>query len=133
LARPLDGRQVVLDATAILAVLFNEPGSEQVLPVLQNAAVSAVNLAELYAQLLRRGVKPDLAWKSLQDLGLEVCPFDAEQARVAGELAEPSRDSHLSFGDRACLALGVQRKAAVYTTNAAWKRLELGVEMEVIR
>jgi ribonuclease VapC len=127
-------RVAVLDATAILAALFNEAGSDVVLPVLQHALVSTINLAEAHALLLRRGVKADLSWRSLQDLGCEVCPFDGEQARLAGELAAQSRTSTpLSFGDRACLALAMARKATVYTTDAAWKNLNLNVEVEVIQ
>lgn len=132
MAKPVDSRAVVLDATAILAVLFNEPGSEKILPLLQNAAVSAVNLAEVYAQLLRRGVKADLAWKNLQHLGLEVCPFDEVHARLASELAEQAQNSNLAFGDRACLALAIQRRATVHTTSAGWKKLDVRVEVEVI-
>jgi ribonuclease VapC len=126
-------RQVVLDATAILAVLFSEPGSDAVLPLLQNSAVSAMNLAEVHAQLLRRGVKADLAWKSLQDLGIEICPFNEEHARLAGELGGASRRITLSGGDRACLALAIARRATVYTTDAEWERLGLGIDVKVIR
>lgn len=102
------------------------------MPVLQHALVSAVNLAELHAQLIRRGVQADRAWQSLHDLGVEVFPFDEEQARLAGELAGSARRIALSAGDRACLALAIARKATVYTTNAAWKGLNLGVKAEVI-
>lgn len=120
----------VLDSSAVLAVLFDEPGSETVVRLLQGAMVSAVNLAELHGSLLRRGVKGDFAWTRIAELGCEVCPFDEEQARVAGELA---MRTGLSFGDRACLALALQRKATVYTTDAAWKDLGIGIEVEVIR
>jgi PIN domain nuclease of toxin-antitoxin system len=133
LAKPIDSRPIVLDATAILAVLFSEPGSERLPPLLQRSAVSAVSLSEAYVHLLRSGVKPALAWKSLQELGLEVCPFDVQQAHLAGELVEATSNSRLSLGDRACLALALQRNAVVYTTDAAWKELNAGVDVELIR
>ena len=120
----------VLDSSAILAVLFNEPGSEAVLPLLEGALVSAVNLAEVHGSLLRRGAKADFAWTRVVELGCEVCPFDAEQARLAGEL---STRTGLSAGDRACLALAMEHKATVFTTDRRWKDLELGIEVEVIR
>jgi PIN domain nuclease of toxin-antitoxin system len=44
-----------------------------------------------------------------------------------------TRPYGLSLGDRACLALAIRRKATVYTTDAAWKNLNLGIEVEVIR
>jgi len=65
--------------------------------------------------------------------GCEMSFFDDLQARLAGELIARTRPYGLSLGDRACLALAIQRKAAVYTTAAAWKNLALGIEVEVIR
>jgi PIN domain nuclease of toxin-antitoxin system len=126
-------KPVVLDATAILAALFNEQGSEAVLKVLHLAAVSAVNLAEVHRYLLNRGVKPNDAWRVLLDLGCEICPFDEQQARFTAELAASSRKMPLSFADRACLALAIARKATVFTIDSAWKNLDLGVDVQVIR
>ena len=75
-----------------------------------------------------------LTWlgRVFSNLGVEVCLFDAGQARLAGELATTSRGTPLSLGDRACLALALQRKATVYTTNAAWRKLGLEIEVETI-
>jgi ribonuclease VapC len=125
--------KVVLDASAILAVLFSETGCDALVPLLDGALASAVNLAEVHAVLVRRGVDADVAWRQLEALGCEFSPMDAEQARVAGELAGRRGAGELSLGDRACLALAIQRKATVYTTIAAWKKLALGIEVEVIR
>jgi PIN domain nuclease of toxin-antitoxin system len=124
------GSAAVLDSSAILAVLFSEPGSDVVVPLLDGAMVSAVSLAEVHGSLLRHGAKADFAWNRIGELGCEVCPFDEEQARVAGELLIRAE---LSAGDRACLALAIDRKATVYTTDRRWKNLELGIEVEVIR
>jgi len=65
--------------------------------------------------------------------GCEFSFFDDVQARIAGGLVKFTRPYGLSLGDRACLALAIQRKAAVYTTDAAWKNLDLGIEVQVIR
>lgn len=124
---------VVLDAPVILAVLFNELGSDAVVPLLEGALVSAVNLAEVHTVLVRRGVEAGVAWRQLLGLGCEVCPMDEEQARIAGDLAGRSRTKELSLGDRACLALAMRRKATAYTTNAEWKTLELDIEIAPIR
>jgi ribonuclease VapC len=123
----------VFDATAIVAVLFKEPGSDAILAQLDGALVSTVNLAEAQAALLRRGAKADFAWRRLVDLGCEIVPFDQEQARLAGQLPQGTRVNGLSLGDRACLALAIERKATVYTTDATWKNLGLGIGVEVIR
>jgi ribonuclease VapC len=123
----------VLDSSAILAVIFNEPGNEKVAPLLQGALLSAVNLAEVHTRLLLRGSPADFAWSRILSMGCEVCPFDFEQARATAELIAHTRPLGLSLGDRACLALAIQRHATVYTTDRAWKTLDLGIEIEVIR
>ncbi|MGD1061668.1 MAG: type II toxin-antitoxin system VapC family toxin [Terracidiphilus sp.] len=123
----------VLDSSAILAVIFNERGGDQVLPLLDGGLLSAVNLAEVHTRLLLRGAGADFAWRRVMEFGCEICFFDDQQARVAGELVVQTRPYGLSLGDRACLALAIQRKAAVYTTDAAWKNLGLSIEVNVIR
>lgn len=123
----------VLDASAILAVIFNEPGGDAVLPLLDGGLLSAVNLAEVHARLLHRGADADFAWQRIAALGCEICSFDGPMARVVAELAPQTRPWGLSLGDRACLALAIQRQATALTTDRAWKNLNLGIEIEVIR
>lgn len=123
----------VLDSSTILAVIFNEPGGDRVAPLLQGALLGSVNLAEVHTRLLLRSVPADFAWSRILSLGFDVCPFDEGQARIAAELIARTRPLGLSLGDRACLALAIQRKATAYTTDRAWKTLDLGIEVEVIR
>jgi PIN domain nuclease of toxin-antitoxin system len=47
---------VVLDASAMLALLNQEPGAATVLGVLDRAVISAVNLAEVYTRLIDGGM-----------------------------------------------------------------------------
>ena len=123
----------VLDSSAILAVVFNERGSDQVLPLLDGGLLSAVNLAEVHTRLLLRGAGSDFAWRRVMEFGCEICFFDDRQARVAAELIAQTRPYGLSLGDRACLALAIERKAAAYTTDAAWRNLGLSIAVNVIR
>jgi len=123
----------VLDSSAILAVIFDEPGSDRVAPLLQGALLSSVNLAEVHTQLLLRDVPDAFSWSRILGMGFEVCPFGEEEARITAELIAQTRSLGLSFGDRACLALAIQHQAPVYTTDRAWKSLALGVEVEIIR
>ena len=116
-----------------MAVVFNEPGGDVVLPLLQGGLLSTVNLAEVHTRLLLRGAATGHAWSRVMEFGCEVCFFDDHQARLTGELIAQTRPYGLSLGDRACLALAIQRKATVYTTDAAWKNLGLGIDVEVIR
>jgi ribonuclease VapC len=121
------------DASAVLAVLLNEPGGAAIAATLENALLSTVNLAEVHTRLLLRGIPSDRAWGRVQSLHCEACPFSEEQARIAAELITATKPYGLSLGDRACLALALDRKAAVYTTDRLWKSLPLGIEVQVIR
>jgi ribonuclease VapC len=126
--------RIVLDASAILAVLHQERGHEKLTPaLLSNAVASTVNLAEVQCKLVIRGVAPDDAWQAVLSLVREVVPFSPEHARLAGDLAAKTRPLGLSLGDRACLALGLASKAAIYTADSSWSKLKLGVRMHFIR
>jgi PIN domain nuclease of toxin-antitoxin system len=129
--------KAVFDTSALLAVINVEAGAERVSKLLSelssNALISAVNLSEAQAVLIHRGTPDDEAWELLSELNLEVAAFDAEQARTAGVLISQTRKFGLSFGDRACLALGIQERCVVVTADQAWKKLKLGVQVELIR
>ena len=124
---------MVLDSSAILAVFFSEPGAELLLPILRGALLSTVNLAEIHTRMLDRGASLQQAWNWISRLQCGVCFFTDAHARAAAELRPMTRPFGLSLGDRACLALAIDRKATVYTTDKAWKNLALGIEIEVIR
>jgi PIN domain nuclease of toxin-antitoxin system len=125
---------IVLDASALLAVLNQEPGAENLPPeLLAQATISTVNLAEAHTKLVREGIDPDEAWEDVMGPIQDCAPFTAEQAKIAGSLVARTRSIGLSLGDRACLALGLTLKAPVYTTDRAWKSLKLGVRIHVIR
>jgi PIN domain nuclease of toxin-antitoxin system len=126
--------RIVLDASAILAVIGGEPGTEKLTPALLARAVgSAVNLAEVQTKLVSRGWTSEQAWEDATSPVREVVPFDEHQARIAGDLVMQTRQMGLSLGDRACLALGIALNLPVYTAERAWKKLKLGVRIYVIR
>lgn len=123
----------VFDSSAVLAVLLNEPGGSTAAAHLKGGLVSTVNLTETHAKLLLHGTPADVAWNSILGLQCDFCFFSDEQARVAAELIGATKRYGLSLGDRACLALAIERKATVYTADRAWKSLALGIDVEVIR
>jgi PIN domain nuclease of toxin-antitoxin system len=126
--------KVVLDASAILAILNQEPGAEKLtLAVLSGAVSSTVNLAEVQTRLVSKGGVPDEAWEDALSTVREAIPFSEEQAKIAGGLVSQTRALGLSLGDRACLALGIQLGAPVYTTDQAWKKLKLGISIHLLR
>lgn len=126
--------RVVLDASAVLALLNHEPGTDKLTPeLLANAICSTVNLAEVLTKLVSTGGSPDEAWEDALSPIRESAPFNDEQARIAGSLVTQTRQLGLSLGDRACLALGLVLNAPVYTADRSWKNLKLGVRIHVIR
>jgi|SRR5580698_4124388 ribonuclease VapC len=126
--------RVVLDASAILAVISGEPGAEKMTPgLLARAVASTVNLAEVQTKLVSRGWTSDEAWEDATSPVREAVSFDEQQARIAGDLVIQSRPLGLSLGDRACLALGIVLGVPVYTAEKAWKKLKAGVRVHVIR
>ena len=125
--------EVVLDASALIAVLREEPGAAAVEAVLDDAAISTVNLSEVQAKLVERGTPTEIAWSWLVDLNLDVIDFDASQAKVAGDLRALTRSHGLSLADRACLALARVLGAPAMTADRAWSGLEVGIEIRTIR
>ena len=123
---------VVLDASAILALVFGGPGEERALALAAGARVSAVNLAEAVARLDEAGFDPDEAEVLLEGLGMAVVAFGREEAYGAGRLGRAMRVPGLSVGDRACLALAIREGLGVVTADGAWEALGLPVGVEVI-
>ena len=122
-----------MDSSAILASLQNEKGALLIGPLLAGTLLSTVNLAEVHTKLLNQGLAPAYAWKQISGMNCEVCHFTEEQAKTAAELVPTTRPYGLSLGDRACLALAIERKAKVLTADRIWQNLSLGIEIEVIR
>lgn len=116
-----------------MALIRGESGADLVSARLQEAIISTVNQAEVQTKLVAAGLDEKLAWWHIAEVGCPSVSFDEEQARLAGGLARVTRPLGLSLGDRACLALALQRQATVYTTDRAWKSLDLGIAVEVIR
>jgi ribonuclease VapC len=117
----------------LLAVLLGERGSDLVVPILEGSLLSTVNLVEVHTRMISLGTAAPHAWDSILNLQCEICPLSETQTRIAAELVATTRPFGLSLGDRACIALAIERNAKVYTTDRAWKNLNLGIEIEVIR
>lgn len=117
----------------LLAYLQREPGYDRVRNALiQGAAISAVNLAEVYAKVVERGLPLEDIAQRLHALGLGVATFGEEDARGSARFYPEARRLGLSLGDRACLALGARLGLPVLTADRAWLRLT-GVNIELLR
>jgi ribonuclease VapC len=126
-------RLYVLDASALLSLLFQEPGADHVEARLSRALVSAVNYHEVLAKLIDRGVKPNEASSMLAELDVDIIAVDREQANIGGAFHAATRSASLSLGDRSCLALAQLHDGVAVTTNQAWTTLDIPVQVELAR
>lgn len=123
----------LLDASAVLALAFNEPGADIVASVLDEAAVSAVNLSEAGAKMIEKGFEPDQAIGWLLALGLRILPFESAHADRAARLRTNLTRKKLSFADRACIATAALENGRALTADRVWADLDLPCEVELIR
>ena len=122
---------VVLDASALLALMDAERGQEAVAAVLPGALLSSVNLAEVVSKLAERGMPAAQAHADALALGIDVVAFDGDLARDAGVLRPLTRAAGLSLGDRCCLALARSRDAAVLTTETSWEAIASAIGVTI--
>ncbi len=129
----------VLDASALLAYLRDEPGAEAVADaVAAGAAISTVNLGEVLSRVADRGGDPGDVAQRMTDEGLlggaiAVEPFTSADAIDVGRIRPMTRTHGLSLGDRACLALARRLALPAITADKTWSKLDLGIEVQQIR
>jgi PIN domain nuclease of toxin-antitoxin system len=127
------GFDAVLDTSAVLAVMKEEAGAEQVRARMENAAISVVNLAEIATKLTEWEVPPPLVIRSIEQLQLRVLAFDRDLAMEAGLLHRFTKGRDISLGDRACLVTARRFGVPAVTGDRGWQDLDVGVEVELIR
>ena len=124
--------KIVVDASALLALLNNEPGADIVAEAIPDAVISTINLSEVIAKLSSAGMPEETIRFILQPLGLNI-PFAEEQAYRAGVLHATTQGAGISLGDRACLSLAQMLEAPVLTADRSWVNLPINVKIKVIR
>jgi PIN domain nuclease of toxin-antitoxin system len=123
----------VLDASALIAFLRAEPGADIVEKALSGAVISAVNYSEVLKKTIERGGTGDAAASFVRGLSVAVIPFDEVLAAVSAGLYLQTKEHGLSFADRACLALGVQRNCKVITSERRMGLVALPIKVKLIR
>ncbi len=132
-------KELVLDASALLAHLQREPGYEVVRDVLADGAIiSSVNLSEVLDVLSREGGEPsdfadEMDRSNLLHGALLVEDFTFDDSIEAARLRSLTGRIGLSLADRACLALALRMGFPVLTADRAWSALDIGVEVRLIR
>lgn len=124
---------IVLDASALLALLLKETGADRVRAELSGSAISAATLTEVLTKGLKRGIAPDQSYPAIIEWGVQIVPVDTAQARIAAELAKAPRQLDLSLGDRLCIALAIARRCDLMTSDGGILRLEADVSFKRFR
>jgi len=123
----------VLDASAVLTYLHQEPGWETVQSVIGKSSISAVNWSEVAKKIKQKGMDITTVRSLLEELGLMIPPFTVEQAELAAHLWDQGREFGLSMADRVCLAFAMQQHSPVFTADKVWVKLKLSIDIRLLR
>ena len=125
----------MLDSSAVLAMVYDEPGGAKVraaiLSPLYAVAISTVNWCEVLTKLSRK--IPTITAEKLEAIlpGVEVVPFGRAEAEQTASLAKSC--PNISMGDRACLALACFLDSTAWTTDKIWAQTSVGAKVEILR
>jgi ribonuclease VapC len=127
--------EAVLDASAILALVLEEPGAERVEAFVPGGTASAVNLGEVVAKLRDLGMQEESVDEIVAEMQLRVHGHDLTAALASGHLRPMTRSAGLSLADRACLALAKTLRLPALTADRGWLAVAdaIGVRVELIR
>lgn len=127
--------EVVIDASALLALLRDEPGAAKVAQVLAEARMSSVNYAEVVSHFIHAGMPADQVEAMLKPLPMTIVDADRALGTIAGRLRAATAEAGLSLGDRFCLALARRDGLPALTADRQWRTVAeaAGVAVSVIR
>ncbi|MDQ5769992.1 type II toxin-antitoxin system VapC family toxin [Thiothrix subterranea] len=124
---------MILDASALLALLQDEPGADKVQAVLHRAIINTVNWSEVIQKLSVHD--PDAAdiRAEMELTGLKIMPLSIDQAAISASLWKQAKPFGLSLADRSCIATGIDHKMEIMTTDKIWQEMALPIAIHVIR
>jgi ribonuclease VapC len=125
--------EFVLDSSALLALVHGEPGADVVQLVVDRSAMSTVNWAETCKRAVENNVPLEGFRDEIEALEVELVDLTADDAERSARLWSATKRAGLSLGDRACLALAARLRVPALTSDRSWAKLDVGVEVRLIR
>ena len=124
---------IVLDASALLAMLRDEAGGAMVAGAIAGARMSAVNFAEVVSHFIHAGMPPD-------EVDAMLAPAAADHGRRRrrtwhgwrADLRKTTAEAGLSLGDRFCLALAARDGLPAWTADRQWRTISDEIDAEVV-
>jgi len=132
-------KPTVLDASALLAMFFGEPGMEKMRDLFHKASeadrpvfISAVNWAEVLYKMERKHGKAglDTARQFERTTPLEAAPVDRELAEAAALL---KNEHGLGLADAFAAALARHKKAELATADHEFKAVEKEIKINWLK
>ena len=124
---------IILDASAIIAYLDGEPGSEVVEQWLPDSAASMINVCEVISVLVGQGKPEEQVSQRVHELVPVIVPFSWDIARITAALIVDTQPKGLGLGDRAALATAKIMNLPVLTSEPRWLDVSTGVDIRLIR
>lgn len=130
-----DNKHIILDASALIALIEEEKGCEVIEELLPYAIMSSVNIAEVARFfVLQSGLVIDKVQEVIDHLVPNTIPFDNKYAYITADMVPQTKSFGLSLGDRACLALAITTGYPVYTADKIWEKLKIeSLKVHLIR
>jgi ribonuclease VapC len=117
--------RAVFDASAVMALLLDEPGADLVAGFADDALISTINLQEVIKTLLARGNSEQTVRSMLGVIALEIRPHAVQDAWSAASLYEHTRKKGCGLGDRTCMALAIAESLPAITADRVWAELSI--------
>ena len=126
--------KIIFDASAVVALLAKEKGFEVIKRHLKNAIISSVNISEVYKYCIdKQNLAADECKNIMGISGIKIIDFDEKQALIAADIYPKTKEYGLSLGDRACIALAIEKKYPILTCDKIWEKINLDVKFIMVR
>ncbi len=128
---------ILLDASCVLAWLFDEKGAKQIEPILTTSFITSANMAEVITKVERLTGQGHGCADDLVEAGLTVIPVGWQELAAVADIRKQEgalpKGTKLSLGDTLCLAVGLTHDMEVWTADRAWGNLQLPIQTVIIR